>query len=274
MIIGCYIHGEYQSTLQNHKSGYGCQKCNTLLKSKRYSLSTQQNILDFRKIHGDTYNYPFPTKKARDLFEIECKKHGLFKCTPNHHKRGIGCPSCAKDSRIKSFENNLKDFIKVHKNKDNTPMYVYPMSTTTKNQKIKIICKIHGPFWQTPDRHKAGTSCPFCAKALKGWSKTAWEKQAKFSKKFDSFKIYIIFCFNSTESFIKIGRTFNTVKERFRQKESMPYKYFLLKEFVFKSAKDAFDNENYLHSKFKDFRYTPLIRFPGDTECFTFHMEL
>ena len=71
MIIGCYIHGEYQSTLQNHKSGYGCQKCNTLLKSKRYSLSTQQNILDFRKIHGDTYNYPFPTKKARDLFEIE-----------------------------------------------------------------------------------------------------------------------------------------------------------------------------------------------------------
>ena len=54
----------------------------------------------------------------------------------------------------------------------------------------------------------------------------------------------------------------------------MPYKYFLLKEFVFKSAKDAFDNENYLHAKFKDFRYTPLIRFPGDTECFTFHMEL
>ena len=42
-----------------------------------------------------------------------------------------------------------------------------------------------------------------------------WTNAAINSKSFESFKVYIIRCYNDNEEFIKIGRTFSKLKKRF-----------------------------------------------------------
>ena len=38
--------------------------------------------------------------------------------------------------------------------------------------KVKIICRIHGSFWQTPHKHKLGDGCPYCAGNIKKSTET------------------------------------------------------------------------------------------------------
>ncbi|MGM2770949.1 hypothetical protein, partial [Bacillus cereus group sp. Bce020] len=79
---------------------------------------------------------------------------------------------------------------------------------------IKIICPQHGVFEQEAGHHMYGGGCIKCGyeKVSKnmsenstGWGVTKWEEKAMESKVFDSFKVYIIKCWNDNESFYKIG---------------------------------------------------------------------
>ena len=78
------------------------------------------------------------------------------------------------------------------------------------NDKLNIKCKIHGLFLCSPHNHKQGKGCPSCARLnIKGgWSYSTWEDNAKKSKYFVEFKVYVIHCFNETEEFIKIRKNF------------------------------------------------------------------
>jgi hypothetical protein len=80
--------------------------------------------------------------------------------------------------------------------------------------------------------------------------------------------IYIIYCFNDDENFIKIGRSVKTVKRRFTSKESMPYNYNVLK-IIEGSPEFIFDYEHLLHRTYKKNKYNPLLYFNGSKkECF------
>ena len=52
------------------------------------------------------------------MVEITCKKHGLFRQTPNNHQRGNGCPSCNTskgENLIKLILSNLEiEYITQH----------------------------------------------------------------------------------------------------------------------------------------------------------------
>ena len=102
-----------------------------------------------------------------------------------------------------------------------------------------------------------------------GWNYSDWEKAANISKNFDSYKVYIIECFNTEERFLKIGKTFLTVKRRYRLKSSLPYSYNIVKEYIFQFATDASQYETELQNKFKAYQYSPRISFSGKYECFT-----
>ncbi len=80
--------------------------------------------------------------------------------------------------------------------------------------------------------------------------------------------MYIIECFNDNEKFIKIGKTYRTLHQRFRS-NFLPYKHNSIKVFNFGDAKSCSEFETNLHNKFKKFKYSPLIRFGGDMECFS-----
>lgn len=102
-----------------------------------------------------------------------------------------------------------------------------------------------------------------------GWTKTQWRESAKKSNHFDSFKVYILECYNEEENFIKVGRTFNTVFRRFQA--VIPYQYKILHEISSSDADTIYDLENKIHHQLrrKALSYTPRISFKGEGECFT-----
>ena len=126
----------------------------------------------FKKIHGDFYSYSKVIYNgARNKICIICPKHGEFWQTPHNHANGQGCPICASEENKKRLQlRNLKareEFIakarKVHNDKYDYSKTEYKNS----NEKVCIICPIHGEFWQKPHNHLNGNGCPKCDKSFK-----------------------------------------------------------------------------------------------------------
>lgn len=230
-------------------------------------------------IHEDKYDYSkFEYVNAITPSIIICKKHNIeFLQSSNAHLSGKGCKKCGFEATKNARTSNSKEFIEKSKKVHNN-FYSYKKTNYVNAlKKLIITCPIHSDFLSSPTHHLSGSGCPECKKiklskyhgnnAL-GWSYTDWEITALKSKHFDSFKIYIIECYNNNERFIKIGRTFKTLKKRFPGKTSMPYNFNVLKIIIFMDAREACEKESYLKNIIKDYKYTPLKDFGGKHECF------
>lgn len=118
----------------------------------------------FTKIHGIKYIYDWDTyKKVSQKMRMICPTHGEFLLSPDHHFRGVGCKKCGFFNVGKKLRKEwsivLKEFNEIHNNK-----YEYDESTySNTTNKMKIICKEHGEFWQAPVIHKQGHGCFKCA---------------------------------------------------------------------------------------------------------------
>ena len=81
--------------------------------------SFQDNIKDFKKVHGELYLYEEETGSNNEKFNVTCRVHGKFLITPGHHKNGRGCRKCADEKRGESFstppEENLLRFREIHR---------------------------------------------------------------------------------------------------------------------------------------------------------------
>ena len=89
--------------------------------------------------------------------KIICPFHGVFEQTPNAHLSNKKCYLCTGTPK-KTTEKFILDANKIHKSK-----YEYSLVEYNKNSdKIKIICKKHGEFIQTPAAHLRGQGCPTC----------------------------------------------------------------------------------------------------------------
>lgn len=122
-------------------------------------LTTQEFIDRARAVHGDKYGYAFVDyQSARKNVSIYCHEHGIFEQRPNDHLNRRGCPICGG-----KYQNNKNSFIKkavkIHGNK-----YSYSLVEYTNNStRVKIVCKTHGVFEQTPDSHiNRKSNCPAC----------------------------------------------------------------------------------------------------------------
>lgn len=127
-------------------------------------------IVDAMKIHGEKYIYDeVEYVNNRTPIKIICKIHGPFWQQPISHISGKqGCPICGRQRAVsknsKPFSQFIEEARKVHGDK-----YMYDENTyTTALKKMKIICPIHGEFWQTPAHHLDGVRCPECAKIERG----------------------------------------------------------------------------------------------------------
>lgn len=63
--------------------------------------SLNKVIADFRKVHGDKYDYSLITEEnyidTRHPVQVICRKCGaIFTPAPNNHLNGTGCPECAR----------------------------------------------------------------------------------------------------------------------------------------------------------------------------------
>ena len=126
---------------------------------------TLQDFVDrARAVHGDRYGYAFSVYQGNHVkLMIHCREHGFFEQVPSSHFSGSGCPNCAETIRNNKKRLSLSEFINranvVHKNKYDYSLVNY----SNNNTKVKIKCKTHDVFEQTPGNHLSGVGCPNCS---------------------------------------------------------------------------------------------------------------
>lgn len=142
---------------------------------KGKKLTKEELIKKFETIHNNEYIYNIDYSNLLTPIEVTCKIHGNFTTTPNTHLyKGNKCPKCKIEKRSKNNINIKKDKVLVKKEQflekiKNKP-YDYSLCVFIDNTTpIKIICKEHGVFVQTPVYHltKYGV-CPKCVLINKG----------------------------------------------------------------------------------------------------------
>lgn len=162
-IIICPQHGQFSMSSGNHLKGQGCPACGKQKIGLKQRKDPNKAIADFIQVHGDEYDYSktvYVTAKAPVV--VTCKVHGDFEIIPNKHLSGEGCPKCryrkSQAAQTKPLELVLRDFRITHGDTYNYSKVVYIKA----KEKVEIICKEHGSFWQTPDNHQSGRGCPKC----------------------------------------------------------------------------------------------------------------
>lgn len=160
--IICKIHGVFNQTIGNHLyHKTGCPKCGLVIRKKL------DNPIDkFIEIHGNKYDYSnVRYESIKKKVEIICKLHGLFLQTPHTHLKGSGCYKCGISKMSDSLKKPIDIFInkceKIHEYKYDYSEVFYEKLT----DKIKIICKTHGPFYQRAFSHQQGYGCDKCNKS-------------------------------------------------------------------------------------------------------------
>lgn len=130
-------------------------------------LTTEEFIKKARQKHGNKFDYSkVEYMKACIKVSIGCKDHGYWEQRPNDHLTGYGCPTCKFDMLSSQKRSTAKEFIKkarvIHGRNYDYSSVVYVNSIT----KVGIVCKTHGAFSQTPDKHLGGTACPKCSNGV------------------------------------------------------------------------------------------------------------
>lgn len=264
IIITCKIHGDFDQNSNNHLQGQGCMLCASTQKR-----GTTKDFIDKSvTIHGDKYKYTKTIYEVNFLkVIITCSLHGDFTQTPADHLEGKGCSDCGKDASKLKLTSTTSNFIE-KASKIHNFLYTYKSTEYTKAViKVIITCKLHGDFRQTPASHLNGNGCPTCASLTRGYSKTDFRSQCEKNNE-GLGVLYIIRCFNRSESFYKIGRTSKTTQLRYNDKTKMPYNYEIIHEFILDSD-TAYDLENDIFRELVDYKYKPLLSFGGQTECFS-----
>jgi hypothetical protein len=262
-----------------------CKKGISNFHGETYNIQSAINKTEFAInklvfIYKDKYDYSLVkfNKTVKNKVILICKEHGNFKTILSQAFNGKAiCPICSKLLTKEKTSYTKEQFVEkaniVHNNKYDYSNTVYNLSTKT----VEIRCLNHGYFTQRAQTHLMGHGCPECANDLRkklfsenptGWGMNAWKKAGQSSKKFDSFKVYIIKCWNNEEEFYKIGRTFLKITKRFGYKVRMPYNYSIEKIYE-SNSEDIYDLEVNLKKLNKEFKYIPKIEFHGMYECFS-----
>jgi len=157
--IICKEHGNFTKFPNNHLAGSGCKKC-TIHKK----FTNDEIISKFVTIHGDKYNYSLVKYvDAHIKVKIICKEHGVFEqLVHNHLRNETPCYKCAVNNRKINLSMNksdvIKRFMEVHNDLYDYSLVDYRNMRTD----VKIICKEHGVFEQTPANHSQGRGCRYC----------------------------------------------------------------------------------------------------------------
>lgn len=166
--IICPDHGEFEQIAKNHTRGRGCKPCGITKMGKGHKKTTEKFIEDARSVHDNTYDYSLVDyNHVNQKVRIICKTHGEFLQTPMAHLLGHGCHPCGLnkmgDAHRKETDKFIKESIVIHGDKYDYSLVEYKHV----HQKVKIICKKHGEFKQSPTHHLRGSGCAKC-KTSKG----------------------------------------------------------------------------------------------------------
>lgn len=152
--IICPEHGSFFQTPMSHLKTQGCPKCSGKYMDKDYFI--QKAAL----IHNNKYDYSKVDYKGNNRKVcIICPSHGEFWQTPNSHLFGHGCLKCVGLFMDTDYFKDKAS--RIHNNKYDYSLVDYKKG----NEKVKIICPIHGIFEQKPAYHLMGNGCPVCSES-------------------------------------------------------------------------------------------------------------
>ena len=133
-------------------------------------LNNEKFINKLKHLYGDKYDYSLiDYKNVSTKVKIKCLKHNYtFLKFPKKLLEGYGCKYCGKESFLQKITKTTEQFIEeaklIHGDE-----YDYSLVDYKKGyEKVKIICKRHKIFMQTPESHLQGEGCPLCKTNYKG----------------------------------------------------------------------------------------------------------
>jgi hypothetical protein len=165
--ITCPIHGDFKQTPDAHKQGNGCQECGIAKNTTYIKEVIARNALEFiqiaKRVHANKYTYDnFVYYEGHSASLITCPVHGDFSQAPSPHKKGHGCPKCAKSNYSKIAIQWLEEIAEKEgifiRHAENVGEFMVP---TTK-LKVDGYCKetntvyeFHGDLWHgNPAKYK------------------------------------------------------------------------------------------------------------------------
>jgi len=138
-------------------------------RSKNRTFTYIEFINKSNEVHSKKYNYSKVNYiNSQTKVIITCKEHGDFEQMPNSHLQGRGCEKCAiinsKEKQIFSVQEFINNAKEIHGNLYDYSNVIY----TGANDKVIIVCKMHGSFNQNPSKHiNAKQGCIKCSGRFK-----------------------------------------------------------------------------------------------------------
>lgn len=167
LIIICPEHGDFEVRASNHitKQANGCIKCGEIRSHNEQRKSMESFLNEANKVHNFKYDYSDSQyKNFNSKISIKCNTHGNFTQLVSNHLNGMGCSKCSFESReIKpeNFDSYLIRFKEVHNDYYNYEKSIYKGY----DNKILVICPLHGDFECAVYNHLKGRGCPKCRRS-------------------------------------------------------------------------------------------------------------
>ena len=141
----------------------------------RKPKTTTQFIAEAQAIHGDRYGYSQAEYiRSTAPLRILCHDHGPFQQSPGNHLSGHGCPRCAGVAPL-----TLPGWLALARSIHGDRYDYSSVRIRGAVQKVEIICREHGSFWQIPGHHtRLKNGCPQCSR--KNPEKTKTQRQSSF----------------------------------------------------------------------------------------------
>lgn len=264
IVIECKIHGEVEVVPTEHLKGRGCIKCSNESRFNKRKLTTEQFVEKAKEKHGDKYDYSLVDYiNSTTKIKLICKSENhYFEQSPSNHLYGFGCIFCARITQGNSKRKNKYDFIKKAKKLHGDTYSYENVNYIDNTTAVNITCKHHGDYSQTPNAHLSKKGCMKCSRIYNSFIREDYVKMAKGREVI----LYLLRCWNEEEEFYKIGKTFISIKQRYKT-GAIPYNY----EIVDTRIADALTIHLWevgLHKKYGIYNYKPKKWFGGYTECY------
>jgi len=161
VILTCKDHGDFEIAPSNIlRNPNGCKLCGF----EKRKLGLNEFIKRANNIHNNFYDYTKSVyKDTSTKLIICCPKHGEFEQTPGNHLSGHGCWYCMRENLVKTLTYSFDEWLYMAKKQHGDKFDYSKVDYINLNTPVKIICKEHGDFKQSPNTHLISDyACPKC----------------------------------------------------------------------------------------------------------------
>jgi hypothetical protein len=254
----CRVHGPFITRVDTHLAGFGCRTCSHVNTSLVSRLSQEKVIERMRKVHDNLFDYSKAVYTlSKEKLTVTCPRHGDFQVEAMKHLNGTGCLKCAIEGKTSNKDDFIREARLYHGDRYNYNDVDYK----TAHISVRIKCKEHGVFSQSPNNHKKGQGCPYCGE---------FARQLENKEKDTPTLVYYLTLKHNDLIFYKIGITTMSIKSRFRRLNSDGVEIISAQK-IKTTLINALEIEQRILFDFQDYGLlmrNVLVQTKGGTECF------